>query len=141
MTDELTEEDLEELRRSVHAANTLTNVFLFQADSTLMNRNPAAYRLVEKMMQRSVNYEGKYAYAYRWVSEDTVRRYMQEYLQEKGAKKQKMGETAYLLAWKDIGDLLETYYVNTQAEMNTSAYIEMNFHTYSTIAPIRKWWH
>ncbi len=134
MPQELSEADLKDIRQGIRTADNLKDVFLFQRNpKPLQEINPKAYRLMEKVMQRSVNYKGDKVYAHEWICEDTVRRYMLEYLQAKNPSITKMDAIGFQKVMNDIKKILEPYNDGTEVEMNDVAFVEMNFSAYLAI--------
>ena len=133
MLEDLPEDALKEIRHSIATSDTLTDVFFFQVRDREDSINPAAFKLMERMMQASFNYEGRYAYAYEWACQDTVATVFLEYLRKKDSSVTAMDSLLFRKVTNEIDRIVEYYYCGSQAAMNTASFIDMNMECYRAI--------
>ena len=126
MLEELPDTAIEYIRQSIAAADTLDSVFLYQEvwDDPV---NPEAFRLMDRTMRLSFNYEGKYTTAYEWAAQDTAKLYFLNYLQAKGKKVTEMDSVLFRQVVEEFHPILKHYYAGSQADMNAASHVELNF--------------
>lgn len=133
MVDELPDSSVYKIRLAIATADTLTDVFFFQNGGWEDSINPRAFRLMERAIQRSFNYQGPFVYAHEWACHDTVSRYFCDYLREKSINVDKIDSLLFQDVMNDIDFILDHYDVGSQADMNTVAFVNMNMNCYKTI--------
>lgn len=133
MLDELPDSSVENIRHAIATADTLTEVFSFQNGGWEDSINPRAFKIMEKAMQRSFNYEGPFVYAYEWACHDTVSSYFCEYIREKSINVDKMDSILFQKVLNEIDTILCYYGEGSQTDMNTVSFIDMNMNCYKTI--------
>ena len=132
MIEELPDSAIEHIRQSIAAADTLDSAFLYQAvwDNSI---NPEAFRLMDRTMRLSFNYDGKYTTAYEWAAQDTACLYFLNYLQAKGKKVTEMDSVLFRQVVEEFDPILEQFYAGSQAEMNAASHLEFNFDCFKMI--------
>ncbi len=133
MIEELPDSSVDLIRRAIATADTLTNVFHFQNGGWEDSIDPRAFKVMERAMQRSFNYEGMFVYAHEWACHDSVACYFSEYLKAKFISHHKMDSLLFQRVMNDIDTILHYYGAGSQADMNTVAFVDMNMNCYKTI--------
>jgi len=126
MIEELPDTAIEHIRQSIAAADTLDSAFLYQEvwDDPI---NPEAFRLMDRTMRLSFNYDGRYTHAYEWAAQDTAKLYFLNYLQAKGKKVTEMDSVLFRQVVEEFHPILKHFYAGSQAEMNAASHLELNF--------------
>lgn len=133
MLGDLSKDDLNKIRRSIAESVNMTDVFHFQNGGWEDSIDPAAFKVMERMMQCSFNYSGRHVYAHEWASQDTVTKVFRDYLKRKGKTLPAADSVRFRMVFDDIYNVLGHYGAGTQADMNTVAFVLMNEACYETI--------
>lgn len=134
MLEELSDEAIADIREAIHTADTLTDVFYFQG-SWEDSINPKAFQLMERVMQRSFNYDGLYVYAHEWACQDTVASYFLDYMRQNiDSTVTMMDSVVFNRVLMDIDPILQRYGASVvQPDINSAAFIGMNMATLKSI--------
>ena len=138
MLEELSDTAIQHIRQSIASADTLIGMNPYREEGLDGPFNPTVYRLMERTMSKSFNYDGPYVYAHGWACQDTVARYFLDYLRNKDANVIVMDSLQFQRVINDIEPILEDYREGSQLDLNSASHIDMTMQTLKTIGTYKE---